>query len=281
MVYKLGIIGYPLTHSISAAIQKSGFESLRLEGTYDVLETTPENLIERIKFLKVNDYNGFNVTIPLKVPMSLFLDDIDDYANVAGCVNTVKINSDKTFVGYNTDIYGFKKAIPADIDLKGKTAGILGTGGAARAAVVGLAEKGIKNIDFYTRNIINSKQTLDYVRAQFPDIEFNVYQIQHIRSLSETDIIVNATPIGMKGYMADVMPLEPHDLDRLKPDTVIYDIVYNPMKTILIKEAQKRGLRTITGIDMLIYQAQRAIEIWTGKSPDAKVMKITALETLN
>ena len=81
--------------------------------------------------------------------------------------------------------------------------------------------------------------------------------------------------------MADVMPLEPHDLDRLKPDTVIYDIVYNPMKTILIKEAQKRGLRTITGIDMLIYQAQRAIEIWTGKSPDAKVMKITALETLN
>lgn len=281
MVYKLGIIGYPLTHSISAAIQKSGFESLGLEGTYDVLETTPENLIERIKFLKVNDYNGFNVTIPLKVPMSLFLDDIDDYANVAGCVNTVKINSDKTFVGYNTDIYGFKKAIPADIDLKGKTAGILGTGGAARAAVVGLAEKGIKNIDFYTRNIINSKQTLDYVRAQFPDIEFNVYQIQHIRSLSETDIIVNATPIGMKGYMADVMPLEPHDLDRLKPDTVIYDIVYNPMKTILIKEAQKRGLRTITGIDMLIYQAQRAIEIWTGKSPDAKVMKITALETLN
>ena len=80
-MYKLGIIGYPLSHSISAAIQKAGFESLSLDGSYDVLETPPEDLISRIKFLKSNDYAGFNVTIPLKVPMSLFLDDIDDYAN--------------------------------------------------------------------------------------------------------------------------------------------------------------------------------------------------------
>ena len=142
-MYKLGIIGYPLTHSISAAIQKAGFESLGLEGSYDVLETTPEDLISRIKYLKTNDYNGFNVTIPLKVPMSLFLDDIDDYANIAGCVNTVKIQDDRTFVGYNTDIYGFKKAIPTDVSLVNKRASILGTGGASRAAVVGLAEKGV------------------------------------------------------------------------------------------------------------------------------------------
>ena len=168
-MYKLGIIGYPLTHSISAVIQKAGFESLGLEGSYDVLETPPEDLIPRIKYLKTNDYKGFNVTIPLKVPMSLFLDDIDDYANIAGCVNTVKIMDDRSFVGYNTDIYGFKTAIPNDINLDGKIASILGTGGASRAAVVGLVEKGVSQIDFYTRNIINSKQTLDYVRAKFPN----------------------------------------------------------------------------------------------------------------
>ena len=214
-MYKLGIIGYPLSHSISAAIQKAGFESLSLDGSYDVLETPPEDLISRIKFLKSNDYAGFNVTIPLKVPMSLFLDDIDDYANIAGCVNTVKIMPDKTFIGYNTDIYGFKMAIPNDINLTGKLASILGTGGAARAAVVGLVERGIKEIDLYTRNIINSRQTLDYMRAKFPEIIFNVYQIQNIRSLKDTAIVVNATPIGMKGFMANEMPLECKDLDNL------------------------------------------------------------------
>lgn len=279
-MYKLGIIGYPLGHSISAVIQKAGFESLGLDGSYDVLETPPEELIPRIKYLKTNGYNGFNVTIPLKVPMSLFLDDIDDYANIAGCVNTVKVLDDKSFLGYNTDIYGFKKAIPTDINLQGKRASILGTGGASRAAVVGLVEKGVKYIDFYTRNIINSRQTLDYVRAKFPEIEFNVYQIQNIRSLEDSAIIVNATPIGMRGYMADQMPLETKDLDKLNPNAVVYDIVYNPIKTILIKEAEKRGLRTIVGLDMLIYQAQRAIEIWTGRVPDFNVMKLAALEAL-
>lgn len=279
-MFKLGIIGYPLGHSISAVIQKAGLESIGLEGCYDVMETPPEDLISRIKYIKANGYNGFNVTIPLKVPMSLFLDDIDDYANIAGCVNTVKVGDDRSFFGYNTDIYGFKKAIPSEIDLTGKNASILGTGGASRAAVVGLAERGIKEIDFYTRNIINSRQTLDYVRAKFPEINFNVYQIQNIRSLAQTSIVVNATPIGMKGYLADQMPLERADLDKLNPETVIYDIVYNPVKTVLIQEAQKRGLKTIGGLDMLIYQAQRAIEIWTGKTPDTKLMKIAALEAL-
>ena len=278
---KLGIIGYPLGHSISAVIQKAGLESIGLEGSYDVMETPPEDLISRIKYIKANGYNGFNVTIPLKVPMSLFLEDIDDYANIAGCVNTVKVLEDKSFYGYNTDIYGFKKAIPQDFDLNGKNASILGTGGASRAAVVGLAERGVKEIDFYTRNIINSRQTLDYVRAKFPEITFNVYQIQNIRSLEHTSIIVNATPIGMKGFMADQMPLERADLDKLNPEkTIVYDIVYNPVKTVLIQEAQKRGLKTIGGLDMLIYQAERAIEIWTGQSPDTKIMKIAALEAL-
>ena len=277
---KLGIIGHPLGHSISAVIQKAGLESIGLDGTYDVLDTPPEDLIPRIKYLKTNGYDGFNVTIPLKVPMSLFLDDIDNYANIAGCVNTVKIGSDRSFFGYNTDIYGFKKAIPDELNLNGKTASILGTGGASRAAVVGLAERGVKNIDFYTRNILNSQQLLNYVREKFPEIEFNVYQIQNIRSLEESSIVVNATPIGMKGYMADQMPLERADLDKLNPNCAVYDIVYNPSKTILIQEAQKRGLKTIGGLDMLIYQAERALEIWTGKKPDTKSMQIAALEAL-
>ena len=118
------------------------------------------------------------------------------------------------------------------------------------------------------------------MRAKFPEIEFNVYQIQNMRSLKESSIIVNATPIGMRGYMADQMPLELKDLDNLNSNAVIYDIVYNPIKTILLKEAEKRGFRTIGGLDMLIYQAQHAIEIWTGKTPDFNIMKLAAMDAL-
>ncbi len=280
-MFKLGIIGYPLGHSISAAIHDAAMKSIDVEGVYDVLETPPEDLISRIKFLKTQNYTGFNVTIPLKVPVSLFLDEIDDYANIAGCVNTVKINADKTLFGYNTDIYGFKMAIPLEYNLKNKNASILGTGGAARAAAVGLAELGVSEIDMYTRNIINSSQTLNYLRAQFSDIKFNAYQIQNIRDLSHTAIIVNSTPIGMRGYMMNESPLEESDIKKLNPETIVYDIVYNPTKTKLISMAQKHGLRTIGGLDMLIMQAQRAQIIWTGRTPDANVMKIAALEALS
>ncbi len=280
-MFKLGIIGYPLGHSISAAIHDAAMKSIDVEGVYDVLETPPEDLISRIKFLKTQNYTGFNVTIPLKVPVSLFLDEIDDYANIAGCVNTVKINADKTLFGYNTDIYGFKMAIPLEYNLKNKNASILGTGGAARAAAVGLAELGVSEIDMYTRNIINSSQTLNYLRAQFPDIKFNAYQIQNIRDLSHTAIIVNSTPIGMRGYMMNESPLEESDIKKLNPETIVYDIVYNPTKTKLISMAQKHGLRTIGGLDMLIMQAQRAQIIWTGRTPDANLMKIAALEALS
>lgn len=279
-MFKLGIIGYPLGHSISAIIHGAAMKSIDVEGVYDVLETPPEDLISRIKFLKTQNYTGFNVTIPLKVPVSLFLDEIDDYANIAGCVNTVKINADKTLFGYNTDIYGFKMAIPLECNLKNKNASILGTGGAARAAAVGLAELGVSEIDMYTRNIINSSQTLNYLRAQFPDIKFNAYQIQNIRDLSHTAIVVNTTPIGMRGYMMNESPIEEDDVKKLNPETIVYDIVYNPTKTKLISMAQKCGLRTIGGLDMLIMQAQRAQIIWTGRTPDAKIMKIAALEAL-
>lgn len=277
---KLGIIGYPLGHSISAVIQNAAFESLGLNASYDVLETPPENLIDRIKMLKRDDFNGFNVTIPLKIPVSLFVNDIDDDANIAGCVNTVKIDSNKNLFGYNTDIFGFMKAIPKNVVLESKSAAILGTGGASRAAAVGLIRKGIKEIDFYTRNIINSQQAINYLRAKFPQIKFEAYQIQNAREFSKYSIIVNATPIGMRGFAMDESPLEFEALKTLPHDAVVYDIVYNPMDTVLLQYAKKLNLQTVEGLDMLIFQAEKAINIWTGKTPDTQTMKIAALRAL-
>lgn len=279
-MYKLGLIGYPLGHSMSAVIQQAGFKSIGETGSYDILETPPNDLIDRVKFLKVNDYDGFNVTIPLKVPISLFLDEIDETANIAGCANTVKIMPDKSFKGYNTDIYGFRAAIPNASRLDGKTAGIIGTGGASRAATVGLIQAGIKVVNYYSRNIINSSAMINSMRNSFPEITFNNYQLQNIRELSDVSILVNCTPVGMRGNSMDMMPITKLSLEELPKDAIVYDVIYNPMKTLLLKEAESLGLETVSGLDMLIYQGAKALEIWTGKMPDVQTMKIAALEEL-
>lgn len=279
-MYKFGIIGYPLGHSMSAVIQKAGFESLGLEGSYDVLETPPEELITRIKFLKTNGYKGFNVTIPLKLPVALFVDEVDKYADIASAINTVIINPDKTLKGYNTDVIGFKSAIPKDINLTGKVVGILGTGGASRAATVALADSEVKEIRFYTRNIPNSIELLNYMRRVFPKVQFDAYQIENIRDLSMIDILVNTTPIGMQGYCADLTPVEKNQLSTLPQGALVYDVIYNPKKTVLIKYAEELGYRTVNGIDMFLNQALAAEQIWLNQTPNIDSMRIALLEAI-
>ena len=278
---KFGLIGYPLGHSISPAIHKAGFNSLGIDASYELLETDPEDLVDRVKFFKHNHYSGFNVTIPLKLPISLFLQEIDRTADIAGAVNTVKIDDKVIFKGYNTDVLGFKKAIPSDIVLTGKRAAILGTGGASRAAAIGLIDLGVKGIDFYTRNIPNSMDLLNYMRRLFPNVNFETHQIERVRDLSMFDMVVNTTPIGMLGRSADMMPLESSAIQTIPKHAVVYDVIYNPKKTLLLKESEKSGLRTINGLDMLIYQAVSAQEIWFGRTPDFSEMKIAALEALS
>lgn len=277
---KFALIGYPLGHSLSPVIHQAGFKSLGINASYELLETPPDDLVDRIKFLKANNYTGFNVTIPLKLPISLFVNEVDKYADLARAVNTVKIEADKTLKAYNTDVTGFRRAIPSDINLNGKKVAILGTGGAAHAACVALTECGVSEIAFFTRNIPNSIDLMNYVRRQFSAITFNVYQIENIRHLGEYAMLVNTTPIGMLGKAGDMMPVEQSALQTLSNDAVVYDVIYNPKKTVLIKAAEKLNLRTITGLDMLIYQAVAAQEIWFGRTPDWKDMKIAALEAL-
>lgn len=277
---KYGLLGYPLGHSLSEHIHNAGFKSLGLDCKYELLETPPEKLVDRIKFLKAENYAGFNVTIPLKLPVTMFLDEVDTSADLIGAINTVVINPDKTMKGYNTDVFGFKNAIPSDFIIQGKTAGILGTGGAARAAISALATSGIKKIKLYTRNIPNCIDLLKFLRSKFPDIEFDAYQIASIRDLSDINILVNCTPIGMLGHAADMTPVEEAELKTLPEDALVYDVIYNPKKTKLLKLAQQNGYKTVNGMDMLIYQALKAEEIWTGSTPDFKDMKIAALENI-
>ena len=277
---KFCVIGYPLGHSLSSVIHKAGFKSLGLEASYETLETPPETLVERIKYLKNNNYKGFNVTIPLKLPVALFIDEVDKYADIASAINTVIINPDRTMKGYNTDVIGFKNAIPNDFSLTGKVAGILGTGGAAHAASVALADSNVKEIRFYTRSIPNSLELLTYMRKVFPKVKFEAYQIEYIRDLSMVDILVNTTPIGMLGRSADMTPVEKPQLMTLPQGALVYDVIYNPKNTVLLKLAQELGYKTVNGVDMFIGQAAAAEEIWTGRKPNTDLMKIALLEVL-
>ncbi len=281
-MYKFGLIGYPLSHSMSKIIQEAAFKSIGIEGTYEIMETEQEDLVSRIKYLRSNGFQGFNVTIPLKVPVTLFLSGVDNIANVTGSANTIKIMEDSSLYGYNTDVYGFVEAIPEEFRkvLNGEKAAILGNGGAARAIAVGLSILKVKKIDIYARNIINASEMAEALRRNFPNVEMTCKQIESLTNLSEYKILVNTTPIGMRGKAMGISPVEENVIKTMSKDSVIYDIVYNPLKTELIKTAKKYGIKTIQGLDMLIYQGAKAFEIWTGKKPDTLQMKIAALEEM-
>lgn len=279
---KFAVIGHPLTQSLSAVMHNAMLEHLGIDGSYELLDTEQEDLVTRVKQLKSQGYMGFNVTIPLKVPITLFLDGCDRLADIAGCANTVKIMDDKTLYGYNTDIYGFQKAIPLEIQdkLKNNTVSILGTGGAARAAAIAFCEIGVKQIDFYARNIINASNMVNFLRDSFDNVTFNLKQMQSLRDLSSSKMLVNSTPVGMRGKAMGVSPIEESILKTLKEDAVVYDIVYNPLKTEFIKLAHKNGYKTITGLDMFVHQGAKAFELWTGQKANPDVMKMAALEEL-
>ena len=279
---KFAVIGHPLSQSLSAVMHNAMFKELGLDGTYETLDTESEDLISRVKQLKSQDYSGFNVTIPHKVPITLFLDEFDRSADIAGCANTVKIMPDKSLVGYNTDIYGFKTAIPASTqqNLKGNTVSILGTGGAARAAAIAFCQLEVKEINFYARNVINASNMVNFLRDKFSNVKINLKQMQSLSNLSDTYMLVNSTPIGMRGKAMGMSPVEEDVIKTLPQGASVYDIVYNPLKTELLQIAKKNNYEIITGVDMFVHQGAKAFEIWTGQKAKPEIMKIAVLEAL-
>lgn len=281
-MYKFAVIGHPLSQSLSGVMHNAMLKDLNLDGQYETLDTESEDLVSRVKQLKSQDYTGFNVTIPHKVTITLFLDDYDKFADIAGCANTVKIMPDKTLYGYNTDIYGFKTAIPEDVKdiITGEKVSVLGTGGASRAAAIALCDTGVSVIDFYARNVINASNMVNFLREKFPQVTFNLKQMQSLNDLSDSLMLVNSTPIGMRGKAMGTSPVEESVLKTLPKKATVYDIVYNPLKTELLMTAQKSGYTTITGLDMFVHQGAKAFEIWTGLKAKPEVMKIAVLESL-
>ena len=275
------MIGYPLGHSYSADFFNEMFKSEGIDATYSNYEMKS---LDGLRDLVASEgLSGFNVTIPHKVNILEQLDYLDPHADIIGAVNTVVVedyDGYKALHGYNTDYVAFGRSIMPLMQAQHVSALILGTGGAAHAASVALADSNVKEIRFYTRSIPNSLELLTYMRKVFPKIKFDAYQIEYIRDLSMVDILVNTTPIGMLGRSADMTPVEKPQLMTLPQGALVYDVIYNPKNTVLLKLAQELGYKTVNGVDMFIGQAAAAEEIWTGRKPNTDLMKIALLEVL-
>jgi shikimate dehydrogenase/3-dehydroquinate dehydratase type I len=263
-----GIIGYPLSHSLSPQIHQAAFDHLGLDGRYLVLPTQPEELSSLVEVLRELSVRGINVTIPHKEAIIPFLDEVDQMARLTGAVNTI-VNSEGRLTGMNTDVDGVAGAfLKAGISPKGMRALIIGAGGAARACCAFLVDAG-SSVSLVNRSLERAKVLAQHIKG--------VRVISRSEALRENfDIIVNCTPLGMKGF-PDESLIDP---TIFREGQFVMDTVYNPPLTTFLREAEKRGAFICSGTDMLIYQAIAAFEVWTGVEPPYGVMAEALREEL-
>lgn len=266
----LAVLGYPIAHSLSPAIQNAAIRQAGLDYVYIALPVKPENLATAISGLRAMDFRGFNVTIPHKTNIIKYLDDIDATAESVGAVNTV-VNDDGKLVGYNTDVYGFMRNLrEAGFDPKNKNAIVLGAGGAAKAAVQSLLMADISSVTVGARN---GEKANEFIAAFSPYQNIGAFEWQSTEfesALRRADLIVNTTPLGMHPHIESRPPL---NLAMLKTSALIYDVIYTPAQTRLLKDAASLGHPTLNGEDMLVWQGAEALRLWTGITPDIELMK--------
>lgn len=258
-----GVVGDPISHSLSPFLHEFWLKKYGINGSYSAFHVTSSELPEFLKNLKKSGLNGVNLTVPHKELALELVDIVEPIAEKIGAVNTVYFNDEGKLVGTNTDGYGFlkhlKQSIPNWIS-NDKTALVLGAGGAARAVVVSLLEDGIGSIQICNRTLSRATSLaneLDDERISV--IEWDNY----LNSLASTDILVNVTTLGMTGQH----PLD-IDIGSLPVDATVYDIVYNPLETNLLKRARARGNSTVDGLGMLLHQAAPGFEKWFGVMPE-------------
>ncbi len=256
MQLNFGVIGYPIGHSMSPFIQQELFKLSGFDADYDKYEIEPESLADKFNS-KLKSFAGFNVTIPHKVDIIPLLDRLDEVAQEYGAVNTVK-NENGQYIGYNTDAYGFLKGLEfSKIPLNGRVV-IYGFGGAARTIITESLKAGCEVIIATIDELkVKAKTVAEEFSERF-DREISVVSAEELTE--EYDLFVNASPVGMYPQ-TEFSPLEEAAVGKFK---YIYDIVYNPSETMLIRQAKKAGKISGGGLSMLVCQAQKAQNYWYG-----------------
>ncbi len=264
-----GIMGHPVAHSLSPAMHNAAIKHLKLDAEYklfDIDPDDPENLANFCYETDLKNIGGFSVTMPYKLEIMTYMDNYDPVSRIIGSVNTV-VNKDSKLFGYNTDATGAIQAIRSKAEINRSKALVMGAGGAARAIIYSLKEFGA-DVHIFNR-------TTEKAEALADEFDIETIEFRHIPK-ANFDIIVNATPVGS-------MPNTEESLlhaDQIPPNSVVMDVITNPIETQLLKEAKKAGATPISGERMLLYQAVGQFELWFNKKAPVKVMEKALYEEL-
>lgn len=256
---RLGLLGEKLGHSYSKEIHEIFFKLVNKNATYEMIERKIEELPTLVEELKEGKYKGINVTIPYKVEVMKYMDEVSSVAKEIGAVNTI-IYKDGRLIGDNTDYFGFLKTLRLNsIDVKEKKVLMLGTGGAAKAVYSVLKNEEAKNV--YVATITEN----DPFQVRSSDRLIHYSEIKNIRDI---DLIVNTTPVGMFPEV-NMTPLD--DVNMIDTENLV-DIIYNPEETVLMKKYGAKGVKTVNGLMMLISQAIKSEEIWDDKEYGERIL---------
>ncbi|MBE0672499.1 MAG: shikimate dehydrogenase [Anaerolineales bacterium] len=268
--FKLGLIGYPLGHSLSPKIHTAALKACGLQGDYSLFPIAPDDkkgLKDLLAHVRSGEIHGLNVTIPHKQNVIELIDELTPTAQAIGAVNTIYLKSNK-LIGDNTDATGFLSDLKRFVERetsrqRNKSVLVLGAGGSAKAVVYALVNDGW-NVAIAARRLEQAEE----LASQFEGVTTIELDLQTFK-LSNVQLTVNTTPLGMTPNI-DSSPLPKGSI--LSQGTIIYDLVYNPRETKFVREAKQQGLQATTGLGMLIEQAALAFEIWTKHTPPRDVL---------
>ncbi len=266
----VGVFGHPVAENPTIVMQEAAFQALGLNWRYLTIEVYPQDLAAAIQGLRAFNMQGINLTIPHKVEVLKYLDEVAEEAKLMGAVNTVRREGDK-LIGENTDGKGFLRSLRQDaqLDPAGKQVVVLGVGGAARAITVELALAGATRITVVNRSPERGRTLVTLLNEQTP-AKAGFVQWTDIYALpSATDVLVNATSIGL---FPDVTAKPQIDYNTITADMTVCDVIPNPPRTPFLQEAGARGARTLDGLGMLVYQGAIAFKMWTGLDAPVEVM---------
>jgi shikimate dehydrogenase len=258
---KTCVIGWPIKHSRSPLIHNYWIKAYGIDANYEKVAVAPEMLPDFIRDLPHSGYVGCNVTIPHKERVFELVDETDMLAKRLGAVNTVYFRKGQT-LGTNTDGEGFLSSLKAaypDLELQGRSAVVIGAGGAAKAVIGALLDQGMERIGIINRTALRA----DQLTQLFSGRVYAVSEHDRDKALAACSLLVQTTSMGMEGQ-----PALDFDFARLPTDALVADLVYTPMKTDFLKSAEKRGNRILPGLGMLLHQAVRGFQLWHGVMPE-------------
>ncbi len=265
-----GVLGYPVRHSLSPLMHNAAFKALNLDARYVLFEKTPDELEGFLTSLREDNICGLNVTVPYKEKVIPYLSNLSKEAQLIGAVNTIKVSGNK-LEGFNTDGEGFMKHLISDLkfDPRRKKIAIMGAGGAARAVAVYLSLAHVSSIAVYDVDKEKASALIAHLKNNFKNIEFKPVDSIAGLDIGNCALLINATAIGMKEN--DPCLIEENSMHR---DLLVYDLIYNPAETKLLKAASRAGARISNGLGMLLHQGARAFELWTGQQAPLAVMRM-------